>query len=91
MNTGFGGEGGGGVYHSIYDSFAWYTKFGDPTFEHGRALSQVNGTILMRLASADVLPFEFTNLAETIGRYVTEIEKLSESSKAAAQYRSRRR
>jgi len=33
MNTGFGGDGGGGVYHSIYDSFAWYTRFGDPTFE----------------------------------------------------------
>ena len=76
MNTGFGGDGGGGVYHSIYDSFAWYTKFGDPTFEHGRALSQVNGTIVMRLADADVLPFEFTNLAETIARYVEEIEKL---------------
>jgi len=76
MNTGFGGDGGGGVYHSIYDSFAWYTKFGDPTFEHGRALSQVNGTIVMRLADADVLPFEFTNLAETMGRYVNEIEKL---------------
>jgi len=77
MNTGFGGEGGGGVYHSIYDSFAWYIKFGDPTFEHGRALSQVNGTIVMRLADADVLPFEFTNLADTLGRYVDEIDKLA--------------
>jgi N-acetylated-alpha-linked acidic dipeptidase len=76
MNTGFGGDGGGGVYHSIYDSFAWYIRFGDPTFEHGRALSQINGTIVMRLADADVLPFEFTNLAETIGRYVDEVEKL---------------
>ena len=76
MNTGFGGEGGGGVYHSIYDSFSWYLKYGDPTFEYGRALSQVNGTIVMRLADADVLPFEFTNLAETMARYVDEIEKL---------------
>jgi N-acetylated-alpha-linked acidic dipeptidase len=82
MNTGFGGEGGGGVYHSIYDSFFWYTKFGDPTFEHGRALSQVNGTIVMRLADADVLPFEFTDLADTIGRYVDEITKLAKDSKA---------
>ncbi|HSB09278.1 MAG TPA: M28 family metallopeptidase [Blastocatellia bacterium] len=81
MNSGFGGEGGGGVYHSIYDSFAWYSRFGDPTFEHGRALAQVNGTILMRLSGADVLPFEFTNLAETIGRYVDEIEKLGAKSK----------
>jgi N-acetylated-alpha-linked acidic dipeptidase len=76
MNTGFGGDGGGGVYHSIYDSFAWYTKFGDPTFEHGRALAQVNGTIVMRLANADVLPFEYTNSADTFGRYVDEIDKL---------------
>jgi len=77
MNTGFGGDGGGGVYHSIYDSFAWYTKFGDPTFEHGRALAQINGTIVMRLANADVLPFEYTNSADTFGRYVDEIEKLA--------------
>ena len=77
MNTGFGGDGGGGVYHSIYDSFAWYVKFGDPTFEYGAALSQVNGTIVMRLANADVVPFEFTNLADTLGRYVDEIDKLT--------------
>jgi len=77
MNTGFGGDGGGGVYHSVYDSFAWYVKFGDPTFEHGRALAQVNGTIVMRLACAEVLPFEFTNQADTIGRYLDEIEKLT--------------
>ena len=81
MNTGFGGDGGGGIYHSIYDSFAWYTKYGDPTFEHGRALSQLNGTIVMRLASADVLPFEFTNVAETLGGYVDEIDKLMIKSK----------
>src|SRR5262245_7516989 len=37
LNLGFGGEGGGGVYHSIYDSFAWYTRFSDTTFEYGRA------------------------------------------------------
>ena len=81
LNTGFGGDGGGGVYHSVYDSFVWYSKFGDPTFEHGRALSQVNGTIVMRLANADVLPFEFTNVAETIGRYVEEIDKLTMKGK----------
>jgi N-acetylated-alpha-linked acidic dipeptidase len=80
MNTGFGGDGGGGIYHSIYDSIYWYTKFSDGTFEYGRALSQTNGTIVMRLADADVLPFEFTNLAETFGRYVDEIDKLAKKS-----------
>lgn len=77
LNTGFGGESGGGVYHSIYDTFAWYTKFSDGTFEYGRALSQLNGTIVMRLANADVLPFEFINLAETVSGYIDDIEKLA--------------
>jgi N-acetylated-alpha-linked acidic dipeptidase len=79
-NTGFGGESGGGIYHSIYDTFAWYTRFSDGTFEYGRGLSQFNGTFVMRLADADVLPFEFTNLAETAGRYADELEKLSARS-----------
>ncbi len=80
LNTGFGGDGGGGIYHSIYDSFYWYTKFSDGTFEYGRALAQTNGTIIMRLASADVLPFEFTNFADTVGKYVDEIDKLAKRS-----------
>jgi N-acetylated-alpha-linked acidic dipeptidase len=80
LDTGFGGEGGGGVYHSIYDSFYWYTKFSDGTFEYGRALSQLNGTVVMRLADADVLPFEFTNMSDTVNRYIDEIDKLAKRS-----------
>jgi N-acetylated-alpha-linked acidic dipeptidase len=82
LNTGFGGEAGGGIYHSIYDSFYWYMKFSDSTFEYGRGLAQVNGTIVMRLADAEVLPFEFTNLANTVGRYADELEKLAARSNA---------
>ncbi|HKQ03577.1 MAG TPA: transferrin receptor-like dimerization domain-containing protein [Blastocatellia bacterium] len=80
MNTGFGGDGGGGIYHSVYDSIYWYTHFSDSTFEFGRALAQTNGTIVMRLADADVLPFEFTNLAETLRRYMDEIDKLAKKA-----------
>ncbi len=76
LNVGFGGEGGGGIYHSIYDSFAWYTRFSDTTFEYGRTLVQAAGTATMRLADAQILPFEFTNFAETVGNYVDEIGKL---------------
>ena len=76
LNLGFGGDGGGGVYHSIYDSFNWYTKFSDGTFEYGRTLAQVNGSLVMRMAGATVLPFEFTDLADTLNRYADEIEKL---------------
>jgi N-acetylated-alpha-linked acidic dipeptidase len=80
LNTGMGGEGGGGVYHSIYDSFYWYTKFSDATFEYGRGLSQFNGTVVMRLAGSDVLPFEFANLSDTVSLYVEEIDKLAKNS-----------
>jgi len=76
LNVGFGGDGGGGIYHSIYDSFAWYTRFSDTTFEYGRTLVQAAGTATMRLADAQILPFEFTNFADTVGNYVDEINKL---------------
>lgn len=76
LNVGFGGEGGGGIYHSIYDSFAWYTRFSDSTFEYGRTLVQAAGTATMRLADAQVLPFEFTDFAETVEGYLDDIAKL---------------
>jgi N-acetylated-alpha-linked acidic dipeptidase len=76
LNVGFGGDGGGGIYHSIYDSFAWYTRFSDTTFEYGRTLVQAAGTMTMRLADARILPFEFTNFAETVEGYVDDIAKL---------------
>lgn len=76
LNLGFGGEAGGGIYHSIYDSFAWYTRFSDSTFEYGQTLSQAVGTATLRLADAQILPFEFTNQAETITGYVEELTRL---------------
>jgi N-acetylated-alpha-linked acidic dipeptidase len=81
LNLGFGGEGGGGVYHSDYDDFYWYSHFGDPTFEYGKALSEVTSTALLRLADAPLLPFEFTHFADTVGRYVGEIEKLKKGDR----------
>lgn len=79
LNIGFGGEDGGGSYHSIYDSFDHFTRFGDPNFEYGIALAKVCGHATLRLANADVLPFEFTNFADTIGVYVREITTLTDN------------
>ena len=76
LNLGFGGEAGGGIYHSIYDSVAWYMRFSDSTFEYGQALAQAAGTAILRLADAQILPFEFTNQAETINSYVDELTRL---------------
>jgi len=77
MNLGFGGEDGGGIYHSVYDDFYWYTHFSDTTFVYGRALAQTAGTSVMRLADADLLPFDFDDFTDTMRRYVTEVENLA--------------
>lgn len=76
LNLGYGGEGGGGIYHSIYDTWQWYERFSDSDFVYGRALAQTVGTAVMRLASAEVLPYGFTNLAETVRGYAGEIAAL---------------
>ncbi len=78
LHLGFSGEGGYGVYHSAYDSFHWYTNFGDADFVYGRALAQTTGTAVMRLAEAEVLPFNFENFAETVTTYLDELKELAE-------------
>lgn len=75
LNIGYGGEDDGDAYHSIYDDFYWYTHFDDTDFSYGRALAQSGGTALLRLADAEVIPFEYNGQAETIGRFVKELEK----------------
>ena len=79
LNVGFGGEDSGGSYHSIYDSFDHYIKFGDFDFAYGIALAKICGHSVLRLADADTLPFEFTNFADTIDQYANEIMKMTDS------------
>jgi N-acetylated-alpha-linked acidic dipeptidase len=81
LNVGYGGEDDGGIYHSIYDDFYWFTHFSDTDFVYGRALSQTIGTAVMRLASADLLPFEFTDLADTIRLYLKQLKKLADDAR----------
>jgi N-acetylated-alpha-linked acidic dipeptidase len=76
LNIGFGGEDQGGIYHSIYDDFYWYTHFSDTDFVYGRALAQTGGTAVMRLADADLLPFEFEDFADTVQAYLKELKTL---------------
>ncbi len=78
LNLGYGGENGHGSYHSIFDSFDHYTRFGDPGFDYGIALAQTTGRATIRLASADWLPFEFTAFADTVARYHGELQELLE-------------
>jgi N-acetylated-alpha-linked acidic dipeptidase len=76
LNIGYGGENDGDAYHSIYDDFYWYTHFVDTDFSYGRALAETGGTAIMRLADAEVTPFEYKAEAETIAKYVQDLEKL---------------
>lgn len=76
INLGFGGEDGGGVYHSAYDDFYWYSHFSDTSFVYGRALAQTTGVMVMRLADAELLPYSYTNLASTVEGYVDELQTL---------------
>ncbi|MFL5610218.1 MAG: transferrin receptor-like dimerization domain-containing protein [Gemmatimonadaceae bacterium] len=76
LNLGYGGEDDGGIYHSIYDDFYWFTHFSDTAFVYERALAQAAGIAVLRLANADLLPFAFTNLAETVQGYVKELQTL---------------
>jgi len=89
LNIGFGGEDDGGIYHSIYDDFYWFTHFSDTDFVYGRALAQTGGTAVMRLADADLLPFEFGNFADTAQIYLKELKALS--TKAQDDIRERNR
>jgi len=77
LGIGFGGEDGGGIYHSIYDDFYWYTHFSDTTFVYGKALAQAGGTSIMRMADADLLPLQFTDFADDVKMYVAEVKKFS--------------
>jgi N-acetylated-alpha-linked acidic dipeptidase len=76
LSVEFGDEDDGTQYHSIYDDFYWYTHFGDKDFAYGRALSQTAGTAIMRLADADIIPVDFVPQAQTIAKYVSDLEKL---------------
>ena len=81
VNIGFGGEDGGGIYHSVYDDYYWYTHFSDGDFVYGRALAQAGGSMVMRLADADLLPFEFNDFSDTIQTYVKELKALSQKAR----------
>jgi N-acetylated-alpha-linked acidic dipeptidase len=76
LNIGYGGEDSSGIYHSIYDDFYFYTHFLDTDFVYGRALAQTGGTAIIRLADADILPFQYANLVDTLRTYDEELQAL---------------
>ena len=86
MNLGFAG-GDAGVYHSIYDTMAWFDRFSDGDLSYGRVLTEVMATSILRLADAPVLPFEFTALDRSIHGYVDQVQREAQKRPGALDLR----
>ena len=85
LDLGFGGEANqGGVYHSRYDDFDHFDRFGDPGFKYEVALAKVAGHIVMRTADAEVLPMRFGDFSSTLDRYVRQLHKQADEARKAA-------
>jgi N-acetylated-alpha-linked acidic dipeptidase len=75
INLGFGGD--YGVYHSMYDDHYWMSHIGDPGFEYHVALTRIWGLVALRLANADILPFDFGFNGAALEQFLRELERKS--------------
>ncbi|MBS0438975.1 MAG: M28 family peptidase [Proteobacteria bacterium] len=86
VNIGFGGEDDDdGIYHSRYDSFDHFDRFGDPGFKYEVALAQVAGRMVMRMADADLLPMRFGDFSATLDHYVDQLHKFADEEREKAE------
>jgi N-acetylated-alpha-linked acidic dipeptidase len=86
LNVGFGGEGQvGGVYHSAYDTYEYYSRFGDPGFAYAPVLAKTAGRLVLRMADADVPLARYGDFAETVSRYLDQVKKLADTKREAAE------
>jgi N-acetylated-alpha-linked acidic dipeptidase len=89
LHVGYGGEDDGGIYHSIYDDMTWFTRYSDSDFAYGRLLAQTAGTLVLRLAEAEVIPYDFRSQADTLKKRAGEVRKLLEEEQEKARERNR--
>lgn len=85
LNVSYGGENGGGSYHSQYDSYDHYTRFGDPGFHYGVTLVKTTGRMTLRLANADVLPMRFANFVDNVSMYADEVIELLDQTRTSTE------
>ena len=89
LSLGFGGESSGGIGHSIFDTFEHYSRFGDPKFEYGVALAKVGGRMMLRLADADLLLFDFQRFAAHLGQYLKELKEMADKMREETEKENR--
>jgi N-acetylated-alpha-linked acidic dipeptidase len=68
-----------GVYHSVFDNFAWFKKFGDPDFVYEQQMARIFGLELLRMADADVLPYDYEEYGKEVASYLEAAEKRAEN------------
>ena len=90
LNLGFGGENSGGAYHSAFDTFEHYLRFGDPDFAYGTTLANVTGRAVLRLANAPVLPYSFSNYVDNVTGYAKEVMKLADTMRSDTEKENQR-
>jgi N-acetylated-alpha-linked acidic dipeptidase len=78
---GFGGP--GGVYHSAYDSYSWMAKFGDPGFRYHAAAARIGAALVLRMANADVLPYDYAEFARTMRGYLPAVDSSAAARRLA--------
>ena len=81
LNLGFGGESGGGAYHSLYDTYDHYKRFSDGDFTYGVTLAKVNSRLVLRLSESEILPYRFINMADNIKTFIDSNKKLAKKVK----------
>ncbi len=81
----FSGEEQYGVYHSAYDSFDHYRRFGDPQFSYGVVMSKLAGHLMLRAAQATLLPFRARDASHGMSTYVQELQHLAEGMRSRAE------
>ncbi len=81
---GFGFGGAGGVYHSMYDTPRWMQEYGDPGYLYHAAVARVASIVLSRLANADLLPYDFVELAGVVRERAGHVEEEAETALTAA-------
>ena len=73
VDWGFGGP--QGIYHSAYDSYHWMSKFGDPGFEYHATAARIGAGMLLRIANADILPYDYVEFARTMRRFGAQVDR----------------
>ncbi len=79
-STDIGSRGRYGVYHSVFDNYAWFTRFADPTFVYEQQQARIFGLQVLHMADADVLPYDYVTYAKEIGSYLKAAETRSDKA-----------